>query len=564
MKVLTLIDTGRLKPDASRAERLSMLISHDAENEESPMEQEIEPQIEEPEDESEDCDHEEVGHLQSGLDDMLETVRDSIPEGTWDLFTFVGGANDHYGDLNSLISSSRKKAGGDFTVIHCSGATSNWQPQIDPAMLHFRLQLVNRYGARLRSARPFNQEDFFVRVHLVFTAEKKQLFVLCAIIGCGSMKSGIPKYWRFTDAVGTEHDAADQGIPLTNAGRWRSRSTLSYLQQEGLGTVPADIQDEIAELVDNLPSKREDESQRSSSTWRRKFHASAPESEPPAHRRPGYPPTTYDQQPTGATASSSGTKPPPPPPPPAPKRSSPTTGKWLGLTNQQVGQRSSNFRNALMAQLSSSSPVPHQDSSAGASSSTTPRTQPAAPFLQPMAIAASQEKPAVPLMADSAPASLPATTPTPPAKPVVSASQIVDSRPAAPSAPSNPSPQDDSMVTPSEDGSSELKRPHDAASPDNDTPSKKTLSDAPATPSDSSAVRTEQARLSALAQENQIKTAVATTRQAEAVKTMQETLQELQTLRTEYEDIRRRLDALKGEESVGSAAFSADSSHTGP
>ena len=153
---------------------------------------------------------------------------------TWDLFTFVGGANDHYGDLNSLISSSRKKAGGDFTVIHCSGATSNWQPQIDPAMLHFRLQLVNRHGARLRSARPFNQDDYFVRVHeqaaLVFTAEKKQLFVLCAIIGCGSMKSGIPKYWRFTDAVGTEHDAADQGIPLTNEGRWRSLSTLSYLQ----------------------------------------------------------------------------------------------------------------------------------------------------------------------------------------------------------------------------------------------------------------------------------------------------------------------------------------------
>ena len=103
-----------------------------------------------------------------------------------------------------------------------------------------------------------------------------------------------------------------------------------------------------------------------------------------------------------------------------------------------------------------------------------------------------------------------------------------------------------------------------AATPDNDTPSKKTLSDAPATPSDSSAVRTERARLSALAQENQIKTAVATTRQVEAVKAMQETLQELQTLRTEYEDIRRRLDALKGEKSVGSAAFSADSSHTGP
>ena len=49
------------------------------------------------------------------------------------------------------------------------------------------------------------------------------------------MKSGIPKYWRFTDAVGTEHDAADQGIPLTNAGRWRSLSTLSFLLRAPFG-----------------------------------------------------------------------------------------------------------------------------------------------------------------------------------------------------------------------------------------------------------------------------------------------------------------------------------------
>ena len=482
---------------------------------------------------------------------------------TWDLFTFVGGASDYYGELNTLISSSRKKAGGDFTIIHCSG---NWQPQIDPAMLHFRLQLVNRHGTRLRTARPFNQDDFFVRAHeqaaLVFTAEKKQMFVLCANIGGGSLKSGIPKYWRFTDAIGNEHDAADGGIPLTDTGRWRSRSTLAYLQQEGLGTVPAEIQDEIADLVENLPSKREDESQRSSSTWR---HASAPESEPPAQRRPGYPPVTQDQQQTDAPGFPlpCGQKPPPPPPPPAPKRSTPTTGEWLGLNNQQLGQRCNNLRNALMAQLSNSSPVPTQASTAEASASTTEQTQPAATFLQPMAIAVSQESQAVPLMAVSAPASLPATTPAPPAKPVIAAAQIVDSRPAAPSAPSNPSPQDDSMTAPSGEGSSELKRPHDAASPDNDTPSKKTLSDAPVTPaSDSSAVRTERARLTALAQENQIKTAVATTRQAEAVKIMQETLQELQALRTEDEDIRRQLDALKGEESVYSAAISADSSHT--
>ena len=274
---------------------------------------------------------------------------------TWDLFTFVGGTSDYYGDLNTLISKSRSKAGGDFAVIHCNG---DWQPQIDPYMLHFRLQMVNRHGTRLRVARPFNQDDFWARARvqaaLVFTAEKKQMFALCAIIGCGSLKSGITKYWRFTDAIGTNLDAADGGIPLTDAGRWRSYSTLAYLAQEGLGTVPNDIQDEIAELVENLPRKRDDESQRSSSTWRRKWQVSAPESEPPAQRRPGYPPATHDQQPP-APSSSSGQKPPPLPPPPAPKRSTPTTGEWLGLDNQQVGQRSSNLRSALMAQMSNSS-----------------------------------------------------------------------------------------------------------------------------------------------------------------------------------------------------------------
>ena len=54
----------------------------------------------------------------------------------------------------------------------------------------------------------------------------------------------------------------------------------------------------------------------------------------------------------------------------------------------------------------------------------------------------------------------------------------------------NTSPQDDNMTAQPGEGSGDLKRPHDMATPDNDTPSKKTLSEAPATPSDSSAVRT--------------------------------------------------------------------------
>ena len=461
----------------------------------------------------------------------------------WDLFTFVGG-------------------GSDFVVIHCNGG---WQPQIDPDMLHFRLQLVNRYGTRLRLARPFNQDDFYVRAHeqaaLVFTVEKKQMFILCAIVGCGSLKSGVTKYWRFTDAVGNDQDAADGGIPLTDAGRWRSHATLAYLAHEGLGTVPADIQDELADLVENLPRKRDDESQRSNSTWRRKWQVAAPESEPPAQKRPGYP----HPQSSLATSSSSVPKPPPPPPPPAPKRSTPTTGEWLGLDNQQVGQRSSNWRSALMAQMSNCYPVTTNATSKDDSTLTQDTTQSATPFLQPMTISVSQEGQAVPLMAVSAPAGHTPITPPPPAKPVVAASHFVASRPAAPSTPSDPASRDDTMNATPGEGSGELKRPHDTASPGNDTPSKKTFSDTPATPaSDSSAVRTERARLTALAEENQIKAADATKRQAEVVKTMQETLQELQALRLEEEDIRRKLDALKGEESVYSATVSADSSHKWP
>ena len=52
------------------------------------------------------------------------------------------------------------------------------------------------------------------------------------------------------------------------------------------------------------------------------------------------------------------------------------------------------------------------------------------------------------------------------------------------------------MQRPGHTGRKALAKKKKAASPDNETPSKKTLSDAPATQSDSSAVRTERARLS--------------------------------------------------------------------
>ena len=71
-----------------------MLLSNDDREEGAPVEQEVELQLEESEDASEDCDHEEVGHLQSGLDDMLEPFRDSVPEEDdsylWYIRSFTG------------------------------------------------------------------------------------------------------------------------------------------------------------------------------------------------------------------------------------------------------------------------------------------------------------------------------------------------------------------------------------------------------------------------------------------------------------------------------------------
>ena len=150
------------------------------------------------------------------------------------------------------------------------------------------------------------------------------------------------------------------------------------------------------------------------------------------------------------------------------------------MNNQQVERRSNALRTALMSQMSDSSPVPTQTSVEEVSTATKAQTQPATTLLQPMTISGSQGSQAVPLMAVSAPTGLPSITPPPPAKPMVAASQIVESRPAAPSTPCNTSPQDDNMIAQPGEGSGDLKRPHDMATPDNDTPSKKTLSEAPA------------------------------------------------------------------------------------
>ena len=89
-----MIDAGRFKPDASRAELLSMLVANEEENGDAPIENEEELQLEESEDESENWDQEEVGRLQSGLDDLLEPTRDPVPgeddSYLWYIHAFTG------------------------------------------------------------------------------------------------------------------------------------------------------------------------------------------------------------------------------------------------------------------------------------------------------------------------------------------------------------------------------------------------------------------------------------------------------------------------------------------
>ena len=113
-----------------------------------------------------------------------------------------------------------------------------------------------------------------------------------------------------------------------------------------------------------------------------------------------------------------------------------------------------------------------------------------APFLQPMAVSAASTTPTVPLMAASVPSSFAPVTPPAPARPVVAATQMADW--PAPDVPKLPTPTVEVMANPQVEGTTDLKRPHETASHDSATPTKKTFSNPPATPaSESSAIQTE-------------------------------------------------------------------------
>ena len=89
-KLINLIRTERLKPDASRAERLSMMVRSEAHPHDEDIAEVWEPpHLAASDDDSEDVDLDEVGDQQNGLDYSLELDRDPIPLERFDLEWYI-------------------------------------------------------------------------------------------------------------------------------------------------------------------------------------------------------------------------------------------------------------------------------------------------------------------------------------------------------------------------------------------------------------------------------------------------------------------------------------------
>ena len=95
LKLINLIRTGTLKPDVSRAERLSAMVQRGT----KPLDEEIaehwqDPEIEASDEDSQDVDVDEIGEPQDGLNDALESAREPVPLDsynlTWYMHAFTG------------------------------------------------------------------------------------------------------------------------------------------------------------------------------------------------------------------------------------------------------------------------------------------------------------------------------------------------------------------------------------------------------------------------------------------------------------------------------------------
>eukprot|EP00435_Cladocopium_sp_Y103_P035869 s3789_g9.t1 len=119
LKLINLTRSQRLKPDASRAERLSMMVNQDSRTRDSDIaETWEEPVIDMSDDDSEDVDLEDTGEPQSRLDSTLEVMRDPIPHESfgleWYIHSFTGVV--HGAKMNVEESEMRLLCGRAITV----------------------------------------------------------------------------------------------------------------------------------------------------------------------------------------------------------------------------------------------------------------------------------------------------------------------------------------------------------------------------------------------------------------------------------------------------------------
>eukprot|EP00435_Cladocopium_sp_Y103_P013036 s4599_g3.t1 len=116
LKVINLIRSGSLKPDVSRAERLSMMVNREASNRNEDLADTWEePDIGASEDDSEDLDLDEVGEHQSGLDTSLQLNRDPVPGESFDLDWYIHS-------FTGVVHAAKCDEGDPTTKLLCGRA----------------------------------------------------------------------------------------------------------------------------------------------------------------------------------------------------------------------------------------------------------------------------------------------------------------------------------------------------------------------------------------------------------------------------------------------------------
>ena len=155
MKLINLIRTGKLKPDVSRAERLSAMVQKGT----KPLDEEIaehwqDPDIEASDEGSQDVDLEEVGEPQSGLDNALESTRDPVPLDSYDLTWYMHA-------FTGVVHAAHDASEGDEQRLLCGRAITVNLNVTDPDSAETKTGLMCiQCNAAIKKDALFEEEAF--------------------------------------------------------------------------------------------------------------------------------------------------------------------------------------------------------------------------------------------------------------------------------------------------------------------------------------------------------------------------------------------------------------------